>query len=884
MLHRYASEKSLSEKSAILRAYAETLAYFISGNSANISSLLKEVVYPFLEALVKEGNTTDFGQTLGQLIKKEEFYSILSDSITQNMEVVHRKNVGTLIASLCANRQSETQKKSKSVKFASDQPAEELNCANYSELPEYKKTLVKNVFTASLNAGKLDTVMVLSNQFNSAALYNEATDSKPSMIVESLAFEKSEDADSKLSLVLDLIRTFPELPSFLSKLSSLFETECDKISRLKNFIQKIRELKTLPSITRWLKQDIFCDRIRNLINNSDYSNEDSLTVVRFVLENTSVFSGELVDGVIASLCSHLDSSIETDQRFVRDILRLARALSENNTGSILKAVMSQVWERLVRDVVTVTDPEAEEQVQYLVDDFVAVSSQGGLTSAELSSAVLKEVDLVTTAPKIDKLVKLAKSLAEEIHYTPVFGLRLESGKVEDLFNALNLSFFPLRDTALVSHEKVKEQLKPSFLARSIFEAKFAMKPSEEIEDFANPVIKVLYAQAVCTFWKDLEKFEVEKSVKEELCSELTVLTTRWLEVLAENNWKKWSDEVLDQLVKPQRDVFLTSRLMLNLFLETTAKMELTVSLQRKSINEFILEDSVSLDSEKVLQFLETLIKDYLGSGIVEVTPIIDYLNIQRKDFSQQFCFDRIFYHLDLKSKQVLLGVVDVLISVLQRISGDDTDEFYSTASCWVSGWLKQCKKLPPELDKSYFLWISKLATATKIIADYARKSPKFTAEYVEFHASNLYLPFYYIFLQLGSMGNNDFVVVRTTENVGIALASVPSTTLAFIQPISTQICTSFAPYLESKRPSLKIAAYKLIRKVKPRPSGSQDSDELPILPVELNEMIRKYGEEISAREILSLDNQDVLTYLLCWDALLTMHADRTCNEFGSFSK
>jgi hypothetical protein len=79
-------------------------------------------------------------------------------------------------------------------------------------------------------------------------------------------------------------------------------------------------------------------------------------------------------------------------------------------------------------------------------------------------------------------------------------------------------------------------------------------------------------------------------------------------------------------------------------------------------------------------------------------------------------------------------------------------------------------------------------------------------------------------------------------------------------------------------------AYRLVKKVKPKVSGGQEPDELPIVPLELNEVIRKYGEEIASREIDNLTDDQILSYLLSWDALLTMHADRSFSEFGSFSK
>lgn len=863
----FESERSNYEKAAILRTFAETIGFLIKNEVCDVES-----THAFIISNLKNINS-EFPKLIGTLVKDPTFYSTLTQkSIEAN--VINSKEYGDFVVGLVTQPVSLFNDAKpvvrKGVKFRD--PSEDIskpsgsepNLPSFENLPNHKKIFLQNFVQTCVTIHAYKALSIVSRNFQNNELWS-------SVNISCLDLSKETDKSTRLRLSLDLIHLNPENPQILGVFSDQFEFFKEPAD-LQLFLKELNHFTHIQPIKKWIRMSVFTDVIESCLKNTNLTEGELVTILKFVL--TDIFP----DSYSSKICRILVDRLNRDEKFFEN---LARILTYSSFKVDLSEVYAQYWEIFLRKSINET-----EDISLELSESVCTRNRQRLSTHFLMEKLEQQLTSCKTVKQINSLVNLCKKL-EFAEDDIELAVKIAVPPIKPEF----LAFIGLSHTTDMLHDILDPIPRfsghhRSILIKSIFHGRCVQSNSDPKELF-QPAINVLYAQAVARIWTEVEKSEYFDNLSEELSQELEVISSQLIESICANHVvrREFKIEIEKILTSQSQDPIWSSKLPIRILLEYCQKSEIKFDLQVDvpvaAAGDGDISD-VKVQADKLLN-LFTLNKFIIKESI-------EWISGRRTSHPDDFEFDPVFRHT--KNKNLMNKLLLITLELLERVDSEDNEEFLSTAACWIEAWLKHTKNLETT-SKTQLMWISNLARGVRIIGERARAlssiCPKFIQEYLEFHCAQIYPVIYALYNQLnGEVENHSFWTQQALYYVSTALATMPGTTLAFIEPDSIKVCDIFANILANGiHPPTRIAAYKVLRKVK---YDTGEAKDLPIIPPGIDEMIKKLMEKFnvpeededheSPRQISKEESKYLLSYLLLWDALLKIQ--QSSNEFASY--
>lgn len=861
----FESERSNYEKAAILRTFAETIGFLIKNEVCDV-----ETTHAFIIANLKNINS-EFPKLIGTLVKDPTFYSALTKkSIEAN--VINSKEYGDFVVGLVTQPVSLFNDSKpvtrKGVKFRD--PSEDTckssagsssSLPSFENLPNHKKTFLQDFVQTCVSVHAYKALSIVSRQFQSNELWSLVS-------ISSVDLSKEADKSTRLRLSLDLIHLNPENPQILGLFSDQFEFFKEPAD-LQVFLKELDPFIHIQPIKKWIRMSVFTDVLEDCLKNANLSEGELITILKFIMADT------FPDTYSSKISGILVERLNRDEKFFEN---LGRILTYSSFKVDLSEVYAQYWEIFLRKTINET-----EDISLELSESVCTFNRQRLSTHFLMEKLEQQLTSCKTVKQINSLVNLCK--------------RLEFVE-DDIELAVKIAVPPIKPEFLAfigqSHttEVIYDSLDPvpqfsghhrSIIVKSIFHGRCVQSNSDPRELF-QPAINVLYAQAIARIWTEVEKSEYFANLSEELRQELEVISSQLIESICGNHVvrREFKIEIEKTLAKNSQDPIWSSRLPIRILVEYCQKSEIKFDLQFGVPVDAAGDGDMKAQADKLLTLFSL--------NKFNIKESIAWISERRTSHPEDFEFDPVFRHA--KNKSLMNKLLLITLELLERVDGEDNEEFLSTAACWIEAWLKHTKNLETT-SKVQLMWISNLARGVKIIGERARAlnniCPKFLQEYLEFHCAQIYPVIYALYNQLNmEVENHSFWTQQALYYVSTALATMPGTTLAFIKPDSIKVCDIFANILANGiHPPTRIAAYKVLRKVK---YDTGDAKDLPIIPPGIDEMIKKLMGKFNVpeededhdgpRQTRNEESKYLVSYLLLWDALLKIQ--QSSNEFASY--
>lgn len=853
----YESERSNYEKAAILRTFAETIAFLMKNEVCNVEKT-HEFIIKHLKAV-----TSEFPKLIGTFVKDSSFYEELNEKAIKSNSL-NTKEYGEFVVGLVSQPvslfQDATPVVRKAVKFRdpSDSSNSGTTIPTFDSLPEHKRLFLQNFVKTCVEHNAFTALSIISRQFPHKDIWTMVN-------LATLDFSKEESNLTRLRLALDLLQLSPENPQILSLFSNQFELFKDS-SNLQLFVKELQNFTKLQPVKKWIRMGVFTDVVETCLKTGQLSEMGLSTILKFV------FSDIYPESFIITICSILCTRMDKEEKFFED---LARLLSYSTFQVDLSPVYGKFWEYLLRKSV-----EGEESTALELSETVCVRNREKLSTGFLMEKLENQLEACETVKQVDLMVSLCRKLDfvdDDIE------LAVKSRPLSIKPDVLVFIGQTSRDLANDTLDQVPKFSKHhrAIILKSIFYGRFVQNKENDSTDLVPAAVNVLYAQAVGRIWTEIEKSEYIEPLAEELLQELDMISSRLIETIcADPNCRKIFRKEVDRAIDSP-DPIWNCKLPVRILLEYCKKSEIKFDLPPKPPLGQSVESGLNGETS-------TILNDFSFNKINRETNI-NWITEKRQSCSDDFEFETIFYHA--KNKSLIHKLLQITYQLLERIEDDD-EEFMSTGTCWIEAWLKHTKNLEAS-SKSHLLWISKLARAVGVIGERVRTQatafPKFAQEYVEFHCAQIYPVIYSLYNQLNNdVSSHSFWSLQALYYVSGALSTMPGTTLAFIEPDSIKLCDIFSNILgNGVSASTRIAAYKALRKVK---YDMGDAKDLPIVPPGIDDNIRKLigrlhvAQNEDKEKILYADDditiKYLVSYLLTWDALLKVQ--KSSNEFASY--
>lgn len=856
----YQAERSNFEKAAILRTFAEAIGFLMKNEVCDV-----DTTHHFIIENLRSLNN-EFPKYLGALVKDPSFYTTLTDkAISAN--VMNTKEFGDFVVGLVTQPTTLLFPDSKpvvrrAVKFRESgdtSDAETPQQLSFEALPETKQKFLQEFVETCISSHSYVALSVVSRSFCDAKLWS-------SVSIADIDLAKETDKCVRLRLSLDLIKQTPENPRILGIFSDQFEYFKDPAG-LQIFLKQVSNFVQLSPIKRWLRSSVFTDVIETSLNAMELQEAELATVLKFVLKDT------FPDSFVTKINTILVGRMDWDNTFFEN---LARIMVYSNFKVDVSDIYGKFWEVFLQKTV-----DAAEGSSLELSESVCVRNHQKLSSQFLMTKLECQLELCNTVKQIESLVDICRKLDfadDDIE----LALKLPSLNIKPDV----LAFIGVNHVDVSHHDGLEAVPKfssphKSTLLKSIFLGRYVQNGAAE--DLIQPLISVLHSQAIARVWMEVEKSEYFDRLSGDLSQELEIISSRLIENIYANppTWKRLRVE-LEKIVASQQDPLWTSKLPIRILLEYCAKSEIKFEIQCTFA---IPEDSEDLQAQSDKVLGEFSLNNF------QVKKNIAWITDVRNSKSGDFEFETLYRHTTNKS--LLNKLLLITLQLLERVREESEEEFLSSGTCWVEAWLKHTKNLEAS-SKTHMLWVSNLARAVKIIASKATAAsstfPKFCQEFVEFHCGQIYPVIYALYLQLSNeVTNHTFWSMQALMYMSGALATMPSTTLAFIEPDSIKLCDIFSKLLESgvNLPT-RIAAYKVLKKVR---YDTGEAKDLPIIPPGIHEVIRvllekcrvpqnEDGMDSPTKQNYDEERKYLLSYLLLWDALLKIQ--KGSNEFASY--
>jgi hypothetical protein len=888
----YGTERSLIEKGAIAKSLVETLGFLCKHS---ISSLDMAPIYAFIYSNLAE-LSNDNSKLFGTLVKDQGFYDGLIQHGAAN-ELLNSKYLGSFIVGVCFIQPAGDsnvpgpssfggggiRKVKKSVKFAD--PDDDSSSSNndsssytlFETLTDQKQAFIQSFVKTCVERKAFKPIAVLSRTYRSEKIWKDVNTAE-------IDVSNEEDKITRLQLALELVQVFPENPAVLGRFSDEFENFEKNPSDFKIFLKELDSFTHLQPIKRWIRMNVFTTVVERLITSGDLSEGELQTILKFILRD-SIFPTDFTSHIV----SVVKGRLETDPGFFDNVSHI---LSSSSFKTDLSQIYEHFWELYFLRSVSLVESDLE------LIETVCFRNLGKLSVAKVAEILEKYLESCEKPKQIDVLIGIAKRLeftCDMLGPLPKLNVKAE------VLSFIGESYAEVVHDILEPVPKFSKVHRAA-ISKAIFKGKLTYQDLSENSselDLINPLLNVLYAQAVARVWSDVEKSGYFDKLNQELSDELDVVSSRLIEKIHENKgaWKRLWEE-LDSISSSSgvevpstsrsgsppksSDPVWQSRLPLRIIVEYCSKAE----IKERSLSS---ETSTPINDDFKLQVDHVL--DNMSRNMYNVKDIIHWITEKRAKNPNDFEFETLFKQT--KNKLFMHKLLNITLTLMENLDkdGDGNDEtaeeFLGLASCWIAAWLKQTKNLqvnPPS--KIQLSWISNLAKGVKIIGQKARNlnelCPKFVQEYVEFHSSQLYPVVYALYLQLNQeVPSHSFWTIQALFYVSSAIVAMPSNTLAFIEPDSVKSCEIFGTIVgQGVSLACKIAAYRVLRKIGYDRSGEGD---LPIIPPVIDNLIKTLHRKKRDREtgeFLGLEEEGLIPYLLVWDAVLKIQ--QGSNEFATY--
>ncbi|CAL8093289.1 unnamed protein product [Orchesella dallaii] len=846
----YETERSNFEKAAILRTFAETIGFLMKNGVCDIDTTHK-FIFDNLKNIHNE-----FPKLLGALVKDVSFFKTLTEkAISAN--IMNTKEYGDFVVGLVKQPTSlfsDVQPSRRGVKFRDEEnsEAEDVTQQSFEILTDQKQKFLQDFVQTCTSTHSYVALSIVSRQFRHVSLWSLVN-------ISDLDLSKEDSKCIRLRLSLDLIELHPDNPQILGIFSDQFEFFKEP-SDLAVFLKELNNFGHLPPIKKWIRMSVFTDVIESTLNAAELCEPELLTVLKFVLKD--IFP----DKFITSICTILVGRMDWDTTFFENF---ARIMAYSKFKVDISEVYGKFWEVFLLKTV-----KASEDVSLELAESVCIRNYKILPMSYLMEKLEKQLELCKTVKQIDSLVEVCRKLElgdDDIE------LAIKMASLNIKSELLVFSGFSYADVSHDALDQVPKFGSPhlSIILKSIFHGRFVQN-NEAVEDLISPLINVLYAQSITRVWTEIEKSEYFDHLSEDLTQELDVISSRLIESIyaKPNVWKEFKNK-LDKSTLSQ-DPIWTSRLPIRILLEYCDKSEIKYELGRPN------QQSVGEIKEQA----ENILNNF-SVNIFQVKENVAWMTDKRSQNADDFEFEALFRHT--KNKSLMNKLLLITLELLDKVDAEH-EEFLSTGACWIEAWLKHTKNLETN-SKLHLLWVSNLARAVRIIGDRARAldkvCPKFLQEYLEFHCAQIYPIIYALYIQLNELSSHSFWTMQALYNVSGALATMPATTLAFIEPDAVKICDTFSNILgNGVNLPTRITAYRVLRKVK---YDIGEAKDLPIIPPGIDDIIKTLMDKItipeneelgSHRQSYEEERRYLVSYLLIWDALLKIQ--QSSNEFASY--
>ncbi|ODM98607.1 E3 ubiquitin-protein ligase listerin [Orchesella cincta] len=844
----YEAERSNYEKAAILRTFAETIGFLMKNGVCDI-----DATHLFILDNLKTIHN-EFPKLLGALVKDTSFFKTLTEKAI-GANVMNTKEFGDFMVGLVQKPTSlftDAQPIRRRVKFRDEENSEpdDATLQPFEVLPEHKQQFLQDFVQTCTSTHSYVALSIVSRQFRHVNLWS-------SVNVSEIDLSQEEEKRIRLRISLDLIALHPDNPQILGIFSDQFEFFKEP-SDLVVFLEELNSFSHLPPIKKWIRMAIFTVVIETSLKTAALSEAELLTVLKFVLKD--IFS----DDFIANICAILVERMDRDKTFFEN---LARIMSYSKFKVDVSTVYGKFWEVLLLKTV-----EAAEGSSLELSESVCTKNNGVLSKMVLMEKLERQLELCRTVKQIDSLVEVCRKMhirdddIELAIKTPSLNIKPE------LLLFCGYGYSCTINDAL---EPVPKFGSPhlSIILKSILHGKF-VQDSEEQEELIMPLINVLYAQSIARVWSEIEKSEYFDHLSDDLTQELGVISSRLIErVYSDSRPRLQFIAKMNQAIQSQ-DPIWASRLPTRILSEYCEKADIPYGI------------TPAKQKEDFTHQVDNILYNFQMNNF-DIKETVAWMTERRNQHADDFEFETLFMHT--KNKGLMSKLLLITLELLDRVEPEH-EEFLSTGTCWIEAWLKHTKNLEIT-SKLHLVWINNLARAVRIIGDRARAldnvCPKFLQEYLEFHCAQIYPIIYALYLQLNELSSHSFWTMQALYNVSRALATMPGTTLAFIEPDAVKICDTFSNILgHGVNLPTRVAAYRVLRKVK---YDTGEAKDLPIIPPGIDDVIKTLMVKLKTSENVELDRHRqsyeeerkyLVSYLLIWDALLKIQ--QSSNEFASY--
>jgi len=280
------TEKSMSERLAIVRTYAEVLSFVYKETET-----VPEGVFHFVTSQLS--SMGELGRTLSALIKKDSFYDSLAQFCLERPEVLKSQSFGPFLLSFLKDK--------KSVQFSDKEERKDL----YEGVQQ--KSFLRQLSLGLLHVKNFSSFGLIARYLSGSSFLRELL--KPCDLSELFQFQH-EDKLGELRLSLELVKAFPESPSSLAILSFIFDSFKDSQEDLELFTREIEPFDGIKEFRRWLKSGVFKQEI--LLSST------SKPLSKYILRRREIFGDEVVRAKLEALVSNPREHLDLARYFVHD--------------------------------------------------------------------------------------------------------------------------------------------------------------------------------------------------------------------------------------------------------------------------------------------------------------------------------------------------------------------------------------------------------------------------------------------------------------------------------------------------------------------------------------------------------------------------------------